>query len=67
MRGEYLQFFRDAKSRGIETQKEVRKEGLKENMTVVALCMLEMGKYIIEEIVQISVASLNEVKRLQVG
>lgn len=73
-----VRFFKESKE-GVQTMckvlEEMRKvehdegfkEGLKEGMTAVVLRMLKAGKYTMEEIVQISGFSLDEVKKLQAG
>lgn len=50
-----------------EMRKEEREAGIKENMTTIALRMLNAGKYALDEIAAISGLSLNEVKALQAG
>ena len=55
-----VRFFKESK----EGRGEGHKEGLKESVTAVALRMLETRKYTMEEVVQISGASIDEVKKL---
>ncbi len=49
-----------------ESLKEGIKKGIKEGMKETALRMLDAGKYALEEIVNISGLSLEEIKRLKV-
>ncbi len=48
-------------------KKEGRKEGEKEEKKMTALRMLELGKYALEEISNISGLPIDEVKKLQAG
>lgn len=48
-----------------ESLKEGIKRGMKEGMKESALCMLKAGKYALEEIVNISGLSLEEVNQLR--
>ena len=46
---------------------DMRTQERKETMTEIALRMLRAGRYALEEIVNISGLSLDEVKNLQIG
>lgn len=63
-----VRFFKESKE-GIEimcrAMEDMRNQTLKEGMKEVALRMLEAGKYALEEIVNISGLSLEEVKQLK--
>jgi len=64
-----VRFFKESKE-GIEimcrAMEDMRNQTLKEGMKEVALRMLEAGKYALEEIVNISGLSLEEIKQLKV-
>ncbi len=50
-----------------EGRKEGRKEGIREEKKLTVLRMLEIGKYALEEVANISGLSLEEVEKLQAG
>ena len=50
-----------------DMRNESLREGMKEEKKLTVLRMLEAGKYALEEVVQISGLSLEEVKKLQAG
>ena len=50
-----------------EGMREGRKEGIREEKKLTVLRMLEIGKYALEEVANISGLSLEEVEKLQAG
>lgn len=50
-----------------DMRNESRKQGIKEGMKETALRMLSVGKYALDEIVNISGLSIEEVKQLKAG
>lgn len=51
----------------MEALEEGKREGMQEGLQQTALRMLESGKYLLEEISDISGLSLDEVKKLKTG
>ena len=59
---------RESLQEGIrEGMKKGVREGMKKGMNAAACCMLEAGKYALDEIAAVSGLSVDEVKRLQTG